>query len=222
MADPAFNFFSDSPVVDAAIVQLPPEPSAWLSIGGPIALVLFFFTICFLLRFFIPYKDPKLSFSLKDLPVAAQRGIALSTVLFGVAFFFGLAEVHYQIGLNGSTDEYFANMSQGKLIAFTHAHLFGFTCAILIIGIPFSMHFNRLSWYQWVFPVALAAALTDIVSWWGIKYVSPNFDYVTMACGAVYGGAYLWMLIGIIRVIVFPHVRWFPDYLNERRGRREL
>jgi hypothetical protein len=82
------------------------------------------------------------------------------------------------------------------------------------------MHFNRLNWYQWVFPAALAAALTDIVSWWGIKYVSPNFDYVTMACGAVYGGAYLWMLIGMIRVIFFPTLRWFPDYLNEQRARR--
>ncbi|MEO6699523.1 MAG: hypothetical protein ABIR53_07300 [Paraperlucidibaca sp.] len=221
MADPAFDFFSNAPIHDAAIVQLPPEPSAWLSIGGPIALILFFFAICFLLRWFIPYKDPKLSFSLRDLPVAAQRGIGLSTILFGLAFFFGLAQVHYQIGLHGSTDAYFANMSQGKLIAFTHAHLFGFTTAIFIIGIPFSMHFNRLNWYQWVFPAALAAALTDIVSWWGIKYISPNFDYVTMACGAVYGGAYLWMLIGMIRVIFFPNLRWFPDYLNEQRARRE-
>lgn len=222
MADPAFNFFSDAPVESAAIVQLAAEPAPWLSIGGPIALVAFFFAICFLLRWFIPYQDPKLSFSLTDLPVAAQRGIGLSTILFGVAFFFGLAEVHYQIGLNGSTEAYFANMSQGKLIAFTHAHLFGFTTAIFIVGIPFSMHFNRLNWYQWVFPAGLAAAMTDIVSWWGIKYISPNFDYVTMACGAVYGGAYLWMLIGIIRVIFFPHLRWFPDYLNEQRARRDL
>ena len=65
----------------------------------------------------------------------------------------------------------------------------------------------------------LAAALTDIISWWGIKYVSPNFDYVTMFCGAVYGGAYLWMLIGIVRVIFFPSLRWLPDYINERRGK---
>lgn len=220
MADAEFDFFSDAPISDASIIQLPPEPSAWLSVGGPIALVFMFLAICFLLRWFIPYKDPKLSFSLRDLPVAAQRGIGLATILFGVAFFFGLAQVHYQIGLHGSTEAYFANMSHGKLISFTHAHLFGFTTAIFIIGIPFSMHFNRLNWYQWVFPAGLAAAMTDIVSWWGIKYISPNFDYVTMACGAVYGGAYLWMLIGMIRVIFFPQLRWFPDYLNEQRARR--
>lgn len=221
MAKDNFDFFSNAPVTDAAVVLLPPEPSAWLTVGGPVALIAFFFVVCLLLRAFIPYHDPKGEFSLHDLPVAAQRGIGLATVLFGIAFFFGLAEVHYQIHLNGSTEAYFANMSRGKLIAFTHAHLFGFTTAIFIIGIPFSMHFSRLKLYQWVFPAALAAALTDIISWWGIKYVSPNFDYVTLFCGAVYGGAYLWMLIGIVRVLFFPRLRWLPDYINERRTGRE-
>lgn len=218
MASETFDFFSDAPVADAAIVQLPPEPSAWLTIGGPIALVGLFLLICLLLRWFIPYSDTKAGFSLRDLPVAAQRGIGLATILFGIAFFFGLAEVHYQLQLHGSTEAYFANMTRGKLIAFTHAHLFGFTTAFFIIGIPFSLHFNRLSLYQWVFPAGLAAALTDIISWWGIKYISPNFDYVTMFCGAVYGGAYLWMLIGIIRIIFFPGLRWLPDEINERGG----
>lgn len=221
MADQKFDFFSNAPVVDAAIVQVPPEPSAWLTVGGPVALVGFFLLICVLLWWFVPYRDPRSEFSLHDLPVAAQRGIGLSTVLFGIAFMFGLAEVHYQVNLNGSTEAFFANMSQGKLIAFTHAHLFGFTMAIFIVGIPFSMHFNRLSLYQWVFPAALAAALTDIISWWGIKYVSANFDYVTMFCGAVYGGAYLWMLIGIIRIIFFPSVRWLPDFINDRNRSRQ-
>lgn len=54
MADQQFDFFSDAPVTDAAIVQLPPEPSAWLTVGGPIALVAFFLLICLLLRWFIP------------------------------------------------------------------------------------------------------------------------------------------------------------------------
>ena len=214
MAEVKFDFFSDAPVTDAAVVQLAPEPSAWLTVGGPIGLIALFILICLLLRWFIPYRDPRMTFSLEDLPVAAQRGIGLATVLFGIAFFFGLAEVQYQLELNGSTEAYFANMSRGKLIAFTHAHLFGFTTAFFIIGIPFSMHFNRVKLYQWVFPAGLAAALTDIISWWGIKYVSPNFDYVTMFCGAVYGAAYLWMLIGVIRIMFFPNVRWFPDRIN--------
>ena len=214
MAEEKFDFFSDAPVTDAAVVQLAPEPSAWLTVGGPIGLIALFILICLLLRWFIPYRDPRMTFSLEDLPVAAQRGIGLATVLFGIAFFFGLAEVQYQLELNGSTEAYLANMSRGKLIAFTHAHLFGFTTAFFIIGIPFSMHFNRVKLYQWVFPAGLAAALTDIISWWGIKYVSPNFDYVTMFCGAVYGAAYLWMLIGVIRIMFFPNVRWFPDRIN--------
>jgi hypothetical protein len=47
------------------------------------------------------------------------------------------------MGLHGSAEAYFAQMGVGKLIAFTHAHLFGFTTSFFIIGIPFSLHFNR-------------------------------------------------------------------------------
>ena len=39
MAAEKFDFFSNAPVTDAAVVQLPPEPSAWLTIGGPVGLV---------------------------------------------------------------------------------------------------------------------------------------------------------------------------------------
>lgn len=219
MAEDGFDFFSDEPVASALILSTPEPLSAWITVGGPLALIAFFFLICWLLRWFIPFKEQTLSFSLQDLPVAAQRGIGLAAVLFGVAFFFGLWQAYYQVSLHGSTDAYFEAMTKAKLITFTHAHLFGFTTAFFIIGIPFSMHFHRVWFYQWVFPAGLAAALTDILSWWGIKYLSPNFDYVTMACGVIYGGCYLIMLIGVIRIMFFPNVRWLPDFINE--GRRD-
>ena len=31
--------------------------------------------------------------------------------------------------------------------------------------------------------VLLAASLTDVMSWWGIKFVSPSFEWVSMFCG---------------------------------------
>ncbi len=68
----------------------------------------------------------------------------MAVVMFGIAFCFGASEIWYQLRLHGSAEAYFAQMSLGKLIAFTHAHLFGFTTCFFIIGIPFSMQFNHI------------------------------------------------------------------------------
>ena len=115
-------------------------------------------------------------------------------------------------------------MSLGKLIAFTHAHLFGFTTSFFIIGIPFSLQFNHLWPYQWVFPIGLSASLTDVASWWGIKFLSPNFEWVSIFCGILFSLSYLYMLVGLLRVLLFPDVVWITDKDAAERlsQRREL
>ena len=213
-----FDFFSDKPVSGAEVVELPPEKSAWITVGGPIALVLFFFLLDLTIWWLVPFEDgQRLELNLRDLPPAVRRGIAMAVVMFGIAFCFGASEIAYQLNLHGSAEAYFAQMSLGKLIAFTHAHLFGFTTSFFIVGVPFSLQFNHIRAYQWVFPVGLAASVTDVISWWGIKYLSPNFEYVSMFCGALFGVSYLWMLIGLLRVLLFPEVIWASDKDREAR-----
>lgn len=216
-ADPEVDFFSDKPIPEAALVQLAPAKPAWMTIGGPIALILFGFALTTIVWLLIPFRQTEVDFDLRKLPVALQRGIGMTAVMFGISFLFGGFEVHYQLSLNGGAEPYFQNMGIGKLIALTHAHLFGFTTSFFILGVPFSMHFNRLVWYQLVFPVGLTAALCDIIAWWGLKFISGNFEYVTWFCGMVFGICYGWMLVGLVRVLFFPNVRWLPDYINERR-----
>lgn len=212
-----FDFFSDAPVQSAEVVELPPEPSPWIRIGGPLALFAFFFLVLFLNWWTVPFSAHSIDINLRELPTAAKRGIALAVVMFGIAFCFGASEIWYQLRLHGTAEAYFAQMSLGKLIAFTHAHLFGFTTSFFIIGIPFSMQFNQIKLYQWVFPAGLAASLTDIASWWGIKYVAPSFEWVSMFCGIVFSLSYLWMLIGLLRVLLFPEVIWASDKDREQR-----
>ena len=206
-----FDFFSDAPVQSAEVVELPPEKSRWLSLGGPLALFAFFFLVLAIVWWLVPFSSHSVDINLRDFPPAAKRGIALAVAMFGIAFCFGASEIWYQLRLHGSAEAYFAQMSLGKLIAFTHAHLFGFTTSFFIIGIPFSMQFNQLQVYQWVFPAGLAASLTDVMSWWGIKFLSPNFEWVSMFCGIVFSVSYLWMLIGLLRVLLFPEVIWASD-----------
>ena len=221
-AEENFDFFSDQPIQPEQLVELPPEKSAWITIGGPIALFGFFFLQMFFYWWMLPFKLSKSDINLHDFPTGVQRGIAMALLLFGIAFCFGASEIWYQLRLHGSAEAYFAQMSLGKLIAFTHAHLFGFTTSFFIIGIPFSMQFNHLWQYQWIFPVGLAASLTDVISWWGIKYGAPSFEWVSMFCGILFSMSYLWMLIGLERVLLFPEIIWISDKdrdvrLEERR-----
>lgn len=206
-----FDFFSDQPVHSAEVVVLPPQPSKWTTVGAPLALLAFFFLVIAFNWWTVPFTDHSVDINLRDFPPAAKRGIAFAVVIFGIAFCFGASEIWYQLRLHGSAEAYFAQMSLGKLIAFTHAHLFGFTTSFFIIGIPFSMQFNQIKLYQWVFPAGLAASLTDVASWWGIKYLTPNFEWVSMFCGIVFTVSYLWMLIGLLRVLLFPDVIWASD-----------
>ncbi len=209
-----FNF-GDTPISDTELVHTPEPLPEWVQIGAPLALLAMFFILVLTVFKMIPYRETNLRFNLHDLPVAAQRGIGMAVILFGISFAFGGFEVYYQINLNGSAEKYFGEMGLGKLIAITHAHLVGFTTSFFLIGIPFSLHFNRLRVYQYIFPLGLAASLTDVASWWGMKFISPNFEYITWWCGAVFGISYTWMLIGLVRIIFFPSIHWFPDFIND-------
>lgn len=231
VAEPAaapddFDFFSDKPVVSDAVVELPPPPSRWITVGGPIALIGFFFLLLLVFWWMVPFRAHTADINLHHLPTGVKRGIAMATVLFGIAFAFGASEIWYQLQLHGSAEAYFAQMSLGKLIAFTHAHLFGFTTSFFIIGIPFSMQFNHLWPYQWVFPVGLSASVTDVMSWWGIKFLAPSFEWVSVFCGILFSLSYLYMLVGLLRVLLFPDVIWATDKdaqerLSEQRERNE-
>lgn len=211
------DFELDIDINEAELVELPPEKPAWMTVGGPIALGLFLVALLWLNKVTVPFKVSEESLLLYHYPTGVKRGLALAVILYGVAFLFGSLEIVYQLHLNGSAEQYFANMSQGKLIAFTHAHLFGFVTSFLIVGIPFSMQFNHLRYYQWFLPVGLAAAFTDVISWWGIKYVSPNFEHISMLCGILFAASYLFMLVGLLRVLLFPHVIWYSDKDAEER-----
>jgi hypothetical protein len=216
-AGAGFDFFSDKPIDSKELVQLPPEKSRWVTIGGPIALFMLFLLQMIFYWWMVPFHMSKVDINLHDFPTGVKRGIAMALAMFGIAFCFGASEIAYQLNLHGSADAYFAQMSLGKLIAFTHAHLFGFTTSFFIIGIPFSMQFNHLWQYQWIFPIGLAASLTDVMSWWGIKFGAPSFEWVSMFCGLLFSGSYLWMLIGLERVLLFPEVIWVSDKDRDAR-----
>ncbi len=216
------TFSLDEPISEAELVELPPEKSKWLTVGGPILLGLFLVVLLWLNKLTVPFTVSKVGLNLHQYPTGVKRGLALAVICFGIAYCLGASEIIYQLHMNGSAEAYFHNMSLGKLIAFSHAHLFGFVTSFLIVGVPFSMQFHHLQAYQWFLPIGISASVTDVISWWGIKYVSVNFEYISMVCGILFAFSYLYMLIGLLRVLLFPHVIWFSDKdAAERRNQLE-
>ena len=209
IAQDDFSILDDLAMDD--LVEVPEAAPAWQTIGGPIALGAFFFVLLGLFWYAVPFKVSEESLLLYYYPTGVKRGLALALVMYAIAFAGGAAEIVYQLQLHPDSKAYFDSMSLGKLIAFTHAHLFGFTTSFLVIGIPFSMQFNHLWPYQWIFPIGLAAALVDVISWWGIKYWSANFEYISIVCGILFSFTYIFMLVGLLRVLLFPHVIWASD-----------
>ena len=208
----------DSLDLDEGLVEVPEEVGPLLSIGGPIALVLFGIVLVGSMRWTIPFRGDVKPTLLFNMPVGVKRGLAMAITMYGVAFVLGASEIVYQLHIHGSAEEYFANMSLGKIIAFSHGHLFGFTTSFLIIGIPFSLQFAHMRYYQIVMPIGLAAALVDVISWWGFKYVHINFEHVSMVCGILFSLSYMYMLVALLRVILFPHIIIFSDSDAEERA----
>ena len=84
-----FDFFSDQPVQGAQVVELPPAKSRWLTVAAPLALGGFFFLLLGVFWWMVPFQAHTLDVNLHALPTGVKRGIAMSTVLFGIAFCFG-------------------------------------------------------------------------------------------------------------------------------------
>lgn len=213
------DFLADIEIAEDELVAVPEEPSMLYTTIAPMGLFVFFIFLIWLNKVTVPFKVSKEDLLLYHYPTGVKRGLAMALTMYGIAFAFGAVEAWWQIHVHGSAEQYFANMSTGKLIAFTHAHLFGFTTSFLVIGVPFSMQFNHLRYYQIIFPIGLISALIDVMSWWGIKYIHPNFEYVSIFCGVMFSLSYLYMLLALLRVLLLPHVILPSD--KDARERRQ-
>lgn len=211
------DFLTDIEIVADELVAVPEAPSMLMTTVAPLGLAAFFLFMIWLNKVTVPFKVSKEDLLLYHYPTGVKRGLAMALTMYGIAFAFGALEAWYQVHVNGSAEAYFANMSTGKLIAFTHAHLFGFTTSFLVIGVPFSMQFNHLRYYQIIFPIGLISALVDVMSWWGIKFIHPNFEYVSIFCGIMFSLSYLYMLLALLRVLLLPHMILFSDKDGKER-----
>lgn len=209
------DIFADIDMDEGVVEIVEPEPVAtefWADTAAPIGLILLFFIILLFFRQMVPFKPHREYPLLHDYPTGVVRAIAMASLFYGIAF--GLGAYRAYLGVEfyeGTSADYFANMDKMKLVGFSHAHLFGFTTSFLIIGIPFTLNFAHIRLYQLILPIGLTASFIDVASWWGIKYISPNFIWASIFCATLFTLSYMIMLIGLLRVSLFPGIRWRTD-----------
>jgi hypothetical protein len=161
---------------------------------GTMLVVFFFFLFFFTLFFttFLTFKKEKVAENsiLKNLPLLKDWPLALKNILFILFFGYALVviiaflDIYVQTNVvQKNVSEYFFYRSAARLLGMSHAHLFGFTTLFTMGGIFFS--FVQIKEWKKTFIVlsGIIAGIFDVGSWWGIKYISPHFEFFSQMAG---------------------------------------
>ncbi|HKZ22656.1 MAG TPA: hypothetical protein VJ165_05565 [candidate division Zixibacteria bacterium] len=105
--------------------------------------------------------------------------------------------------VNTSAEEYFSYLKPTKLVSLSHPHFFGYSVLYFLTGVLFLFTHQPKAIKTLLPGLVVFAALLDIVSWWGIKYVSAKIEIFTIGAGVIFGGGFFYMAI-----IIFYEL-WF-------------
>jgi hypothetical protein len=106
--------------------------------------------------------------------------------------------------VHDSTWEYFQHLSWARLLGTSHAHVFGFAVTYGFIGFILSMTDVR-EWLKCVLiSLILWGGMFDVLSWWGIKNYSADFEWISIVSGAVTGISSLVVFLLVGRSLLTP------------------
>ena len=121
---------------------------------------------------------------------ARQERFLCVPVVLGIclAAIAGTATVFYQTRVaNPSIQEYFSFIKMGRLLVISHVHLFGYSTMGFVLytigrrqGAAERGHLGTLT------GLTVIAGIIDILSWWGVIYLSPLFRFITFVAGGMF------------------------------------
>lgn len=186
------------------------KPYAGLALS--VGIVVIVATIAVLLFFFSRRKRiPTFSFPLINLPTSAKSLISLLIGIFCLVHLFALSEVYLQSRIVWkSVEEYFFGMTLAKLVAISHAHLFGHAVMYTLVSAIFLLCHLSESIKVPIVSVTIAGGVWDVLSWWMIKYVSAGFEALSAIAGGMSALGFLTMVILIFRELWFRKTSQVP------------
>lgn len=139
-------------------------------------------------------------YKIKNAPFLLKASLLPTLLAFALTHVFSAISVYYNTKIaNPSTVLYFQAMGVGRLSSLSHAHFFAHATMYLIMAFLVQMaEGSKLSMV--VAPLlALWAGIFDVVSWWGIKMLSPHFEYLAMLTGMSFSLSFLFMAFRILK-----------------------
>lgn len=134
---------------------------------------------------------------------------ALKLCLFPLVFSFALthifaaASVYFNTRIaNPSNSEYFFNMGVGRLFSLTHAHLFAHATMYFVLAVLVQFTGRKRLFTEWAPLLALWAGIFDVISWWGMKELSANFEILSALTGSSFTLAFVLMAYAILSAAV--------------------
>lgn len=181
-------------VVDAASQYAHSGPAMWifaayLALGAALLGFLVF-------KNKKPWAPPV---KLRDLPDSAKTVGTLAIAAYGLVHVFALLEAYTQSKVVfPSAAEYFFYMKPVKLIATSHAHLFGHGTMYALTSAAFLFTSLSERWKVILICMAMGAGLLDVPSWWMIKYAGGGFEAFSALAGAMSAGGWGFMASRIL------------------------
>ncbi len=128
-----------------------------------------------------------------------ERFLAIPVVLaIALAALAGTSTVFYQTRFaNPSVEEYFSFINIGRLLVITHVHFFGYaTMGFVLWTLGRRLGAASGGRFGYIVGLTVLAGILDVLSWWGVIYLTPAFRYLTFAMGAAFvGGIFLTSLL---------------------------
>jgi len=116
-------------------------------------------------------------------------------VVFGtcLAAVVGTATVFYQTKVaNPTVEEYFSLINISRLLVITHVHLFGYsTMGFVMWSLGRRQGAAENPIFGTLLGLTVCAGILDILSWWGVIYLSPAFRFLTFVMGGAFVGGIL-------------------------------
>ncbi len=147
------------------------------------------------------------SYTLGKLPISGRVLVTFFVAILGLVHIFALTEVYLQTSVNSSsTEEYFSYVPLAKLVAMTHAHLFGHAVMYALVAGLFLFTRVREVLKTLILSIAISGGLWDTVSWWLIKYASAKFEALSILSGAMAALGFLAMVLIILYEVWFANI----------------
>lgn len=140
--------------------------------------------------------------------VAKQERFLTVSVVLGIclAAVAGTATVFYQTSVvNPTVEEYFSFLTIGRLLILTHVHSFGYaTMGFVLWALGRRLGLAEGGFFGALLGLTVATGIVDVLSWWGVVFVSPLVRFITFAAGAGFVGGILLSSFLVLRAVFRP------------------